>query len=342
MSFIKIGEHKISNGDSVFIIAEAADSHYGSMQRAKKIIREAKKAGADCIKFQHHLPDEEMLADIPMSDNFKEPLYEFLKKNALTIKEHEELKSYCEKTGIIYLCTPFSYKAAQELDSIGVEAFKIGSGEFMDWTSLQKIASLKKPMLLSTGMSTMDEVRSTYHFIKILKVPFAFMHCVSEYPPLYEDLNIGVIKIFKKEFPDIVIGYSDHTPDNFTAFAAVAMGAKIIEKHVTLDKRLVGPDQSVSIEMHDLARLVEGIHKIEAALGEKKKLHNREKQIRQWAYRSIITTRDILAGEALNRQMLWTKRPGTGIPSRELPKFIGRKTKRFLKANTLLRRKDVE
>lgn len=342
MDYLKIGNRKIGAGAPVFIIAEAADSHLGSMENAKKMALQAKKTGADCIKFQHHLPDEEMLADIPMSDNFKEPLYEFLKKNALTILQHKELKDYCKKIGIIYLCTPFSYKAALELYSIGVEAFKIGSGEFTDFTSLEKIITLGKPLILSTGMSTPDEIRQTYEFLKRRGSVFCFMNCVSEYPPQYEDLNIGFIPVLIKEFPDIVIGHSDHTPDNFTAFAAVALGAKIIEKHVTLDKGISGPDRSVSIDMEDLAQLVEGIRKIEASLGKEKKIHDREKQIRAWAFRSIVTTIDIPTGTSLTKEMLWTKRPGTGIPSRELPKYIGKKAKCFLKANTLLRREDVE
>lgn len=342
MDYLKIGNRKIGAGAPVFIIAEAADSHLGSMENAKKMALQVKKTGADCIKFQHHLPDEEMLADIPMSDNFKEPLYEFLKKNALTILQHKELKDYCKKIGIIYLCTPFSYKAALELYSIGVEAFKIGSGEFTDFTSLEKIITLGKTLILSTGMSTPDEIRQTYEFLKKKGSVFCFMNCVSEYPPQYEDLNIGFIPVLIKEFPDIVIGHSDHTPDNFTAFAAVALGAKIIEKHVTLDKGISGPDQSVSIDMEDLAQLVEGIRKIEASLGKEKKIHDREKQIRAWAFRSIVTTIDIPTGTSLTKEMLWTKRPGTGIPSRELPKYIGKKAKCFLKANTLLRREDVE
>lgn len=342
MKSFKIKKRKIGEGSPVFIIAEAADSHLGNMQAAKEMVRRAKKSGADCIKFQHHLPDEEMLPHIPMSDNFSEPLYEFLKRSALTIQQHKELRDYCENSGIIYLCTPFSYKAAVELDSIGAEAFKIGSGEFTDLTSLEKIAALGKPMILSTGMSTTSEILETYDFIKKTGVVFSFMNCVSEYPPLYEDLNIGFIKTLIKKFPDIVIGHSDHTPDNFTAFAAVALGAKIIEKHITLDKKILGPDQSVSIDIKDLAQLVEGIRKIEASLGEEKKVHFKEKQIREWAFRSIVTTKDIPSDTVLTSDMLWTKRPGTGIPSREVPKFIGKRTKFFLKANTLLRREDVE
>ncbi len=338
-----IGGKTLGDGQPVFIVAEAADSHYGQMKVAREMVRQSKMAGADCIKFQHHLPDEEMVRDMmPMSDNFREPLYDFLKKNALGLPQHKELMDYCREVGIIYFCTPFSYKAAQELKSIGLTSFKIGSGEFTDLTSLDKIVTLGNPMILSTGMSTMDEIKETYTSLKRWSASFAFLNCVSEYPPKYEDMNIGVIETLHSNFPDIVIGHSDHSPDLYTSFAAVALGAKIIEKHITLDKRRPGPDESVSIDMQQLADLVEGIRKIEASLGHEKKVQEREWQIRKWAFRSIVTTQEIPAGTALTRDMLWTKRPGIGIPSRELPDVIGRKTKRALKNNRLLMREDLE
>lgn len=339
---LQIGDFKIGKDQPVFIIAEACDNHLGDMNAANEMIRQAKLAGVDCIKFQHHLPEEEMLRDIPMSDNFEEPLYDFLIKHALSLSQHRDLKAYCEDIGITYLCTPFSYKAALELKSIGVETFKIGSGEMTDLVSLEKIAALGNAMILSTGMSNLDEIRRTYRWMKKWNVIFAFMNCTSEYPPVYSDINLGVIKLLMEEFPDIVVGHSDHTPDLFTSFAAVAMGAKIIEKHIILDKRTPGPDQSVSIDMRDLGELVEGIRKIEAALGDKKEVHEREQTIRRWAFRSIVTTVDIQAGTVLTSEMFTTKRPGTGIPSHELPNFIGKTTKRFLAKNTLLKRKDID
>lgn len=339
---IKIASRTIGKNQPVFIIAEACDNHLGNMDTAKEMIRQAKLAGADCVKFQHHLPDEEMLPDIPMSDNFQEPLYEFLKKYALTLDQHKHLKEYCEKVEIMYLCTPFCYQAARELMTIGLKAFKIGSGEMTDLTSLKAIAALGNPMILSTGMCTMDEIAETYQAMKNWGATFCFTNCVSEYPPVYEDMNIGFIKTLIDAFPDIVIGHSDHSSDLYTSFAAVALGAKIIEKHIILDKRIPGPDQSVSIDMMDLAELVDGVRKIEAAMGNKKEVHEKEKKIRQWAFRSIVTTCDIEPGTVLTEDMLWTKRPGTGIPSRELPVFIGKKSICYIKANTLMERGQVE
>jgi len=303
---------------------------------------QSKLAGADAVKFQHHLPDEEMIKDVPISDNFDEPLYDFLKKHALTLKQHQLLKDYCEKLGITYMCTPFSYKAAEELQGIGVSSFKIGSGEMTDIPSLKKIASIGKPMIISTGMSTFKEVDETYDQMVKSGTDFALMHCISAYPAAYEDMNLVVIKKMLKRYPKAVIGHSDHTPDIYTCFAALTLGAKIIEKHIILDKRTKGPDQSVSIDMTELKDLMEGIRKIEAALGTKKKIHDKEKQIREWALRSVVAVKEIKQGTKITRDMVWSKRPGTGIPAKRMDEVLGRAAKRRIKKNTLIRWEDLE
>jgi len=339
---IKIGNRKINNVYPVYVIAEGCDNHLGNLVVAKKMVQEAKSAGADAIKFQHHLPDEEMLPNVPMSSNFNMPLYDFLKKYALNIKQHKELKIYCEKIGIQYLCTPFSFKAAQELNSIGIDAFKIGSGEMTDVPTLLKIAEFNKPIIVSTGMSTFQEIDRTYKMLVNRKVKIALMNCVSEYPPDYRDINLGVITKMIKRYPKAVIGHSDHTHDSYTCFAAVALGAKIIEKHVILDKKQSGPDQSVSIDFKELGLLIEGIRKIEMALGNEKNIHKKEVQIREWAFRSLISTRNILCEEKIKEDMIWSKRPGTGIPAYRRKEIIGLIAKRDIPANKLLSWEDFK
>lgn len=338
----RIGPRAIGYGQPVFIVAEACDNHMGDLGVAMEMVGQAKLAGADAIKFQHHLPDEEMLPEIPLSDNFQEPLYEFLKKHALRLKDHEALKRHCEECGILYLCTPFSYKAALELNELKVEAFKIGSGEMTDIPSLRKIARLGKPMLLSTGMSTLDEIDETVSALREEGVSLALLNCVSEYPPLYEDLNLRVIETLRGRYPDLAIGHSDHTPDLYTSFAAVVLGACIIEKHVILDKLQPGPDQSVSIDMTELHDLVGGIRKIEKALGSEKRVHGRERPIREWAFRSVVSIVRIKAGQQITEDMVWTKRPGTGIPSKRMHEVIGKTAKVNIPANTLIRWEDLE
>jgi N-acetylneuraminate synthase len=330
------------NNERTYIIAEACDNHMGSTEIAIEMCKQAKLAGCDCIKFQHHLPDQEMLKDIPMSDNFEIPLYDFLKLHALTLDQHIVIKKYCEDIGIDYLCTPFSLKAAYELNDIGVDAFKIGSGEMTDIPTLKKIAELGKPMIISTGMSTLDEIGETYNELIKYNIPLAFTNCLSEYPPEYEDINLGVIKIMQECFPKAVIGHSDHTPDLYTCYAAVAMGAKIIEKHVILSKQTHGPDQSVSIDFMDLYHLVDGVRKIEKAMGSEKIVHEKEEQIKSWAFRSIVALRDIKEKEVITKDMIWSKRPGTGIPSKKMPEIIGKVAKKSIKANTLLKWEDLE
>jgi N,N'-diacetyllegionaminate synthase len=325
-----------------FIIAEGCDNHLGNMDVAREMCLQAKLAGADAIKFQHHLPDEEMLPDVGMSDNFEEPLYEFLKKYALKLEDHVELMRYCDEIGIKYMCTPFSYKAAEEMVGIGLDLIKIGSGEMTDIPSLVKMATvLKKPMIVSTGMCTFEEIDRTYEALVETGIPLALTHCVSEYPPVYEDINVGLIPVLQRRYPQAIIGHSDHTPDLYTCFAAVTLGARIVEKHVILDKRQPGPDQSVSIDFMDLKQLVDGIRKIEAAMGSEKKVHHREEQIREWAFRSIVSLRDIEAGEVITGDMIWSKRPGTGIHSRFRDDVIGKKVVRAIKGNTLVSWEDL-
>lgn len=341
MATMTINGRKIGDGAPAYVIAEGCDNHMGDLDAAKEMCLRAKLAGADCIKFQHHLPDEEMLPDVPMTSNFDIPLYEFLKLHALTLDQHAELMAYCREIGIQYLCTPFSLKAALELDELGVDAFKIGSGEMDDIPTIRAIAELGKPMIVSTGMATMEEIRRTYDVLAESGVEFALMNCLSEYPPVYEDVNLGVLDKMAEAFPGAVIGHSDHTPDLYTCFAAVARGAKILEKHVILDKRTPGPDQSVSIDFADLHSLVDGTRKVEAALGSEKRVHESEGGIREWAHRSVVSLEDIPAGTAITQEMVWGKRPGTGIPSWRMDEVVGRAAARDIPANSLVSWEDL-
>lgn len=324
---IKIKDRLIGQDHPVFIIVEACDNHLGNLKTAKEMALMAKLIGADAVKFQHHIPDEEMLKDnFPSSSNFNMPLYEFLKKYALKIEDHYELFKYCEEIGIIYLCTPFSLKAALELNEMGVYAFKIGSGEMTDIPTLKEIAKLGKPMIISTGMSTFEEIDETVNALLKINEKIILMNCTSEYPAKHSDVNMGVIKKLKERY-NLIIGHSDHTPDIYTSLAAVCFGAKLIEKHFILDKRQPGPDQSVSIDPFEFYQLVQGIRKIESAMGEEKQVWELEKSIRKWAFRSVVSIKDIPKGTMIEKDMVWTKRPGTGIPAKYLEKVIGKKAK---------------
>lgn len=334
---IEIQGRRIGADAPCFVIAEGCDNHLGDLEVAKEMVRQAKACGADAIKFQHHLPDEEMLREgVPMSANFDMPLYDFLKLYALTLEQHAELKRFCEELGIIYLCTPFSRKAAEELEELGVAAYKIGSGEMTDLPTLKVIAAFGKPMILSTGMAEWEEIAETVDTVRPINDRLALMNCTSEYPARHRDVNLGVIPQLRDRF-DVVVGHSDHTPDIATCIAAVAVGAKLLEKHFILDRRQPGPDQSVSIEPYDLYQLVQAVRRVEDALGGEKTVHALEKPIRAWAHRSVVSLRPIPRGTRITEEMVWTKRPGSGIPARELESVVGREAKVDIPADHLVR-----
>lgn len=327
---------------ATLIIAEGCDNHFGSLDNAKKMVINAKRAGADVIKFQHHIPDEEMLPIVPKSKNFKISLYNFLKKYSLKLKDHELLKKFCEKKKIKYLCTPFSLKAAYDLKEIGVEWFKIGSGEFTDYPFIREVIKMGKPTILSTGMSSQKEIIDVYHFLKKYKKnQIAFMNCTSEYPPNISDINLKFLNIMKKKFKDFTIGHSDHTNSIETSIAAVALGAKIIEKHVYLKGKNFGPDREVSISFDQLKTLVSSIRNVEKALGKKKKVYPKEKIIRKWATRSLIAKENISKGDLISKEKIWSIRPGTGIPSKYFDRVVGSKAKKNIKKNKLLKKNQI-
>jgi N-acetylneuraminate synthase len=301
------------------------------------MVRQAKACGADAIKFQHHLADEEMLREgVPMSANFDIPLYEFLQRYALKLEQHHDLLEYCKNLGILYLCTPFSRKAACEINELDVAAFKIGSGELTDIPTLKVIAKFGKPVILSTGMAEWNEIDETVAALRPINEEIVLMNCVSEYPARHADVNLNVIPELARRY-DLIVGHSDHTPDIHTSIAAVGLGAKLIEKHFILDRRQPGPDQSVSIEPFELCELVHAVRHVEEALGSTKKVHELEKPIRTWAHRSVVSLRPIAKGSTISPDMVWTKRPGTGIAAKHLDEIIYRKALCDIPADHLIR-----
>lgn len=339
---VQIGNRSIGPNSPCFVIAEGCDNHLGNLEVAREMVRHAKACGADAIKFQHHLPDEEMLRDgVPMSANFNIPLYEFLQRYALKLEQHYELIEYCRGLGILYLCTPFSRKAAEEINAMGVEAFKIGSGELTDLPTLKVVAGFGKPMILSTGMAEWGEIDETVNTLRPLNEQIILMNCVSEYPARYSDINLGVIHDLQERY-DLTIGHSDHTPDIYTSIAAVALGAKLIEKHFILDRRQPGPDQSVSIEPYDLYQLVQAVRRVEEALGSSKTVHELERPIRVWAHRSVVSLCPIPKGTQVSDGMVWTKRPGTGIAAKYLEQVVGKVAKVDIPPDHLIRWEELE
>jgi N,N'-diacetyllegionaminate synthase len=322
------------NGN-IYVIAEACDNHMGSLDMARALVDAAIYAGADAVKFQHHLAEEEMLPGAPMSKNFAEPLFDFLKRNSLTLKQHYELYRYCSDKKITYLCTPFSLKAAIEIAPL-VPFIKIGSGEFQDHWYIDGLRSLNLPVLFSSGMCSWTEICQNLEYIRRTGLDFGLMNCLSEYPPVYKDMNLRVIEKLIGNFPDIVIGHSDHSPNIDTSIVAAAIGANIIEKHLTLSEHVPGPDKSVSLLPDRFRELVESLRQIKSVMGIEKTVHQSELSIRLWAYRSVVAVTDIKPGDTILEEHLCTKRPGTGIPSSQYKTLIGKIAKTEIKANTLI------
>ena len=342
MNEIKIKNRKIGEEHPVFVIAEAGINHNGSLLIAKKLVNMAKKAGADCIKFQTHIAEEEMIKTKILPGKIsKKPLWDIIKNCELNEVEEKEIKRYCKIKKILFLSTPFSIPAVDRLEKIKISAYKIGSGELTNIPFLKHIAKMKKPVILSTGMSNMKEIKIAVELFKKYKTPLALLQTTSEYPCDYKDINLGVIDRYRKIFK-IPIGISDHSLGIYTALGAVAKGACIVEKHITLDKNMPGPDQKLSLELTELCELVKGCKAIKQALGDSKKILKKELPILQFARESIVTLTKISKNEKFSQKNLTTKRPNTGeIPANEFYKIIGKKAKKDIPKNKQLAHSDV-
>ena len=306
-------------------IAEACDNHFGSLDVARAYVDAAEAVGAQYIKFQHHIRTEEMDETAEMSDNFSEPLHVFLDRCALSLADHKALIDYCKDKQVEYLCTPFSYAAFEELYALGNRTFKIGSGEFQDYLYLKKLANFSDcQFVFSTGMCTFEEVAETVEFLRRNGIDFALMNCVSEYPPRIGDPCFRNVEKMLNEFEGVLVGHSCHSPSIGAALGAVTMGAKIIEKHVTLSGYFKGPDKDVSVSMEDFGQLIE-LSKDIAPESVQKTVSESEKVVRNWAYRGLCYARDICSGEVLTLDNLTSKRPALGIPSKQFEDVIGRK-----------------
>lgn len=341
MTDVKIADKLVGNGEPCFIIAEAGINHNGNITLAKKLIDAAKDAGADAIKFQTHIPEKEMLKETVTADYVGESLFDLLKRVELSKEEHVELKNYATDKGVLFLSTPFSKEAVDLLEEIGVVAYKVGSGEMTNLPLLGYIATKKKPMIISTGMSTFEEIEETVNFVKKLNNNLIILHCTSTYPTRYEDVNLRVIEHLKEKF-EIPVGLSDHSIGIYTALAAVVLGACVIEKHFTISRDLPGPDQKASITPKELEELVKGVRAIEKALGSTKKVTDEELQIQKMARESVVALVDIPNGSVITNDMVWVKRPGTGIPAKHMEKVIGRQAQKDIKADTIIKWEDLE
>jgi len=315
----------------VFIIAEAGVNHNGDMELAKKLIEKAAWAGADAVKFQSFKADKLVSKDTKKAEYQKETTgtdesqYEMIKRLELDWNKHEELISYCKDKNIMFLSSAFDLDSIDLLNKLNMEIWKVPSGEITNLPYLRKIAKLDKEIIVSTGMANLSEIEKCLDVLKQngaknIKV----LHCNTEYPTPMRDVNLNAMKTIKEAFK-VEIGYSDHTLGIEIPIAAVAMGAKVIEKHFTLDKTMEGPDHRSSLEPEELKLMVNSIRNIEVALGNGiKKPSNSEKKNKEIARKSIVAAKEISKGEKLTEENLAIKRPGTGISPMKWDEVIGK------------------
>lgn len=337
---IKFGKRKIGIGHPPFVIAEIGINHEGSVAKAKRMIRDAKKAGAECVKFQSHILDDEMApaAKKVVPGNTNVSIWRVMERCALTEKEEREVKRYTEKLGLMYLCTPFSRAAANRLQKMGVKAFKIGSGECNNYPLVEHIARFRKPVILSTGMNDIPSVRRAAVILRKYRIPFALLHCTSMYPTPYDKVRLGGVAELKRAFPDAVVGLSDHSLGIWTCLGAVALGASILEKHFTSDKKWPGPDVPISIDPLELSDLIIGSKAIWQARGGEKKILKEEKPTIDFAYACAVTIKNIRKGEKFTAKNIWVKRPGTGeIKAIDFKKVLGKRAVRDIEKDEQLK-----
>src|SRR3989338_6322671 len=326
--YIQIGNRKIGPDYPPFVIAEIGINHNGSIAKAKRMIRDAKRAGAECVKFQGHVLEDEMLereARKTIPANSKVSIWEVMERSALSEAQERELKRYTEKLGLIFLSTPFSRAAANQLNRMGVKAFKIGSGECNNYPLVEHVARFGKPMIVSTGMNDISSIRKTVAILRKHKVPFALLHCTNMYPTPWNRIYLQAITKLRKAFPDTIVGLSNHSKGPWPAIGAIALGASVLERHFTSDRSWKGEDIPVSMDPVELAMILIGSRAIWEARGDYKGPLKEEQPTIDFAFASVVTIAPIRAGEKFTMKNLWVKRPGTGIRAAHFSKILGKR-----------------
>ena len=343
---IHVGRKKIGPDSPVFVVAEIGINHGGMLPEALRLVDAAADSGADAVKFQTFRTDRLMVHTrdrFAQQDPGAETAYDLFQRMELSWEDHETLKRRADEKGVIFLSTPFDEESVDFLDRLGVPAFKVASSDLTHEPMLRRIAGKNKPVFLSTGMSFLNEVADA---IQVLIAAGAnemvLLHCVSTYPASPESLNLRAIHTLREVF-GLPAGYSDHSQGILFPLLAAALGAQVIEKHLTLDKNAAGPDHKVSMDPPELRELVRNLRLAESGLGDgRKRPAGTEARNRELSRRSIVTAARIGAGETITEHLLAFKRPGTGIPPRDAHRLIGMRARRDLDADSILGWDDLE
>ena len=337
-----LADRLISNDSAPLVIAEIGINHEGDIDKAVQMVDRAAEVGCECVKFQSHIIEDEMIPNNVIPGNADESIWDIMSRCTLSEKEEIELKQYVESKNIIYLCTPFSRAAADRLEKMGVVGYKIGSGECNNYPLLDYIAGFGKPVILSTGMNDLVSISKSVDIFRRHGIKFGLLQCTSLYPTPYEHLNLGGLTQLSEAFPDAITGFSSHALTNYPCFAAVALGARIIERHFTADMSWPGPDIEISVDPEGLKDLIDGCDAVYRSLGGSKAILPEEKPTIDFAYASVVAIKDILPDEPLTYENIWVKRPGTGeLKAEEFQNILGKKAARKIVVNSQLNWEDI-
>jgi sialic acid synthase SpsE len=336
---ISIAGRKVGPAHPPLVVAEIGINHEGSLAVAKEMVDAASRAGVEVVKHQTHIVEDEMsgAARKVVPGNATVSIYEIMKRCALSDSDEKELQNYVEARGMIFISTPFSRAAADRLHGMNVPAYKIGSGECNNYPLLKHIAAFGKPIVLSTGMNTIDSVRKAVEIFESARVSYALMHTTNLYPTPPHLVRLGAMVELANAFPNAVVGLSDHTTDNVACLGAVALGASILERHFTDHMFRQGPDIVCSMDEKACRELIESSRKLHSELGGSKSPAKEEQVTMDFAFATVVTIAPIKAGEELTKKNLWVKRPGTGsIPAERYEGLLGRRALRDLAADVHL------
>ena len=339
---VKIGNKKIGGNNPTYIIAEIGSNHNKDKKIAKKMIDKAAEAGVDAVKFQTFQADKLYSKKTPKFSKDKMKPYDLIKSIELPRGWQKELCQYASKKKLHFLSSPFDFEAVDELHKIGVPAFKVASFEITDLELLKHIAKKKKPVILSTGMASIEEIEEAIDVIKSQgNDNIVLLHCNSMYPSPIDIVNLNAINTMQAAF-QIPIGFSDHTIGIHIPVAAVVSGARVIEKHITLDRKMKGPDHNFSIEPDELKQMVQNIRDVEKAMGTGvKEISKKEKEMYEKGRRSIIAAQDISKDTKITRSMLIVKRPGYGIKPKFIDIVVGKKAKKNISEDQWITWEDI-
>jgi N-acetylneuraminate synthase len=327
MKYIQIEKRKIGEEFAPLVIVEIGINHEGSLETAYKMVDAAWRAGAEMVKHQTHVVEDEMSKEAKnvIPGNASVSIYDIMERCALNEEDETKLKEYIESKGMMFISTPFSRAAADRLERMGVSAYKIGSGECNNYPLIEHIASFGKPMIVSTGMNDIESVRKTVTILEEYNVPYALLHTTNLYPTPVHLVRLGAMQELAKEFPNAIIGLSDHTTSNRACFAATALGASILERHFTDTMERPGPDIINSMDPIALKELIIGSEEISKMRGGKKEAAKEEQVTIDFAFATVVSIKPIKKGEIFTKENIWVKRPGTGeIKAEDYKSLLGK------------------